>query len=137
MYDHFQLSDKAFEQQFASLQLNPALFSHEAHLRLAWIHVTRYGIDQAIENVTNQIKAFAEHHGAHGKYHTTVTIAAVRAVYHFVIKSDSANFKDFITEFPQLKNEFTKLLASHYSTDIFKSTAARESFLEPDLAPFD
>ena len=137
MNNHFQLSDRTFEQQFADLSLNPELFSHEAHLRLAWIHVTRYGIDEAIENITGQIRAFARHHNAQGKYHTTVTIAAVRAVYHFVLKSKSATFQDFIKEFPQLKNEFKRLLASHYSIDIFKSTQARESFLEPDLAPFD
>ena len=137
MENHFSLSDEDFARQFASLELNPALFSHEAHLRLAWIHVTQHGVDQAIANVTSQIKAFATHHGDGGKYHTTVTVAAVRAVYHFVLKSGSDSFQDFISEFPQLKEEFKRLLDSHYSINIFKSTEARQQYLEPDLAPFD
>jgi hypothetical protein len=53
MNSHFELSDELFEEQFQNCQLNPALFNHEAHLRLAWIHITKYGIDKAIENISN------------------------------------------------------------------------------------
>jgi len=30
-------------------------FSHEAHLRLARIHITRYGIEKAVDNITRQL----------------------------------------------------------------------------------
>ena len=49
------LNDDAFEAAFQNASLDPALFSHKAHLRLAWIHITQDG--------TN--------------YNETVTVAAV------------------------------------------------------------
>jgi hypothetical protein len=41
-----QLSNREFEEQFSNMHLDPALFTHKAHLRLAWIHISRYGCEQ-------------------------------------------------------------------------------------------
>ena len=137
MENHFELTNQEFEQQFESTTLPPHLFSHEAHLRLAWIHIKKYGVEKAIENVSSQIKAFAIRHGDRKKFNVTLTAAAVRAVYHFLLKSQSNNFKDFINEFPRLKTSFKDLINSHYSGNIFASPLAKEILLEPDLLPFD
>jgi hypothetical protein len=75
--------------------------------------------------------------GAKDKYNKTVTIAAVKAVYHFMLKSKADNFQVFISENQKLKTNFKELLNTHYSTDIFKSTKAKKEFLEPELLPFD
>jgi len=135
--DHFQYTDEQFEQLFENCQLNPDLFSHEAHLRLAWIHITKYNIDDALENIQSQLKAYVKHLGAEDKYNKTVTIAAVKAVYHFVLKSTSDNFRDFINEFPRLKSSFKGLMDSHYGIDIFNSEEAKKEYLRPDKLPFD
>jgi hypothetical protein len=137
MKTHYDLSDQEFEEQFASCQLNAAIFSHEAHLRLAWIHVSKYGIDNAIENICSQLKAFTQFLGASDKYNETVTIAAIKAVYHFMLKSNTDSFQHFISENPRLKTNFKDLLSQHYSIDIFNSELAKSSFLEPELLPFD
>ena len=137
MKNHFTLSDDEFERQFANITLDPTLFSHEAHIRLAWIHISKYGVGQAIDNICQQIPAFAGFHGAPDKYHATVTVAAVRAVYHFMLKSRSGTFADFIDEFPRLKYNFMDLLHAHYGMDLFQSELARTEYVEPDLLPFD
>jgi hypothetical protein len=137
METHFDLTNQQFEIAFKSAHLNPNLFTHEAHLRLAWIHIKAYGIDTAIENITSQLTQYTKHLGAEVKYNETVTIAAVKAVYHFILKSESVNFKDFILEFPRLKFNFKDLLGQHYGFDIFSSEEAKSSFLVPDLLPFD
>ena len=77
------------------------------------------------------------HLNALDKYNETVTIAAVKAVYHFMQKSTSDNFKGFIVEFPRLKTNFKSILEQHYQIDLFNSELARSTFLEPDLLPFD
>jgi len=82
MEAHVELSDEVFEKQFKNCELNPALFSHEAHLRLAWIHIKKQGVEKAIENVCGQLLNFVEFAGAGDKYNKTLTIAALRAVYH-------------------------------------------------------
>lgn len=136
MEEHLYLSDAAFESQFEQCQLSPALFSHEAHLRLAWIHIRKYGIKKATENVQAQLLGFVTHVGAHDKYNITLTVAAVKAVAHFMAKSNADTFADFIVVFPQLKYNFKELMACHYSFDIFSSEEAKIAFLEPDLIPF-
>ncbi len=137
MEKHFDLSDTEFENEFISCGLNPSDFTHEAHLRLAWINIYKYGIKQAEKNVQNQLQKFVEFVGAKDKYNMTLTLAAIKAVYHFMLKSNSDNFKDFITEFPRLKYNFKELMDCHYGFDIYSSKKAKTEFLEPDLIPFD
>lgn len=136
MQSHFDISDHAFEMQFQSGSFPPALFTHEAHIRLAWIHIKKYGCQKAIENISSQLMNYVTIIGATGKYNQTLTVAAVKAVSHFINKSVSSNFADFIQEFPKLNTNFKDLLATHYSVDIYHSETARRQFLEPDLLPF-
>lgn len=131
------INDKEFERQFEDCTLNPEIFSHEAHLRLAWIHIKNYGIERAIDNICKQLIAYVDALGARDKYNKTLTVAAIRAVYHFMLKSKSDNFQDFIEEFPRLKFGFKDLLGFHYAVDIFKNEKAKHEYLEPDLLPFD
>ncbi len=137
MEQHFTLMDIEFEEQFKSCSLHPAIFTHEAHLRLAWIHIHKYGANIAIDNIRSQLQNFVEHLGAKNKYNETVTIAAIKAVYHFILRSKTDNFEDFIAENQSLKNNFKELLAFHYETDVFNSPIAKEKFLTPELLPFD
>ena len=137
MEKHFELSDSQFEKEFNSCRISPADFTHEAHLRLAWINIRKYGIEQAELNIQNGLKNYVEFVGAKDKYNATLTIAATKAVYHFMLRSDSDNFKDFLIEFPKLKNNFKELMAYHYGFDIYNSIKAKTEYLEPDLVPFD
>jgi hypothetical protein len=137
MEKHLLLSDEEFEKQFANCSFNSSWFTHEAHLRLAWIHIRKYGLDQAIDNVCHQIERYAESLGAKDKFNKTVTVAALKAVYHFMNRSRSDNFEGLIQEFPRLKTEFKGLMNAHYGIDIFKSPLARKEFIEPDKIPFD
>ena len=121
MDSHFDMSDSEFENAFENCKVPPALFNHEAHLRLAWIHISKYGLEVAEENIQQQLNRFVAFVGASDKYNKTLTIVAIRAVGHFFRKSTSHNFSDFLQEFPQLKAEFKPLIESHYSFDIFNS----------------
>ncbi len=133
---HLSLLDAEFEQQFAEASLPPKLFSHEAHLRLAWIHVRKYGKQQAINNVCDQIKVFDQTHGDGTMFHRTVTVVAVEAVAHFMGKVKADDFPSFIAQAPRLRTHLKDLIAQHYSWNIFTDAKAKESYLEPDLLPF-
>ncbi|MDN3656800.1 hypothetical protein QWZ08_14230 [Ferruginibacter paludis] len=137
METHADLTDKEFETQFKNCALSPDQFNHEAHLRLAWIHIRQYGTGQAIENICNQLNNFTRHAGAADKYNVTLTIASIKAVAHFIKKTDTANFNDFIMQVPRLKYDFKELMACHYSQDIYNADIARKEFIEPDLLPFE
>jgi len=137
MKDHSALNDTDFVEQFANITLPPDLFNHEAHLRLAYLYITNYGIEEAIDKICIQIPQFAAKHGANDKFNKTVTVAAIKAVKHFMEKSNTKDFQSFITENPRLINNFKDLLGCHYQTDIFTSEKARKEYLEPELLPFD
>jgi N-formylglutamate deformylase len=123
--DHINLSDSEFLTQFENCRLPASSFSHEAHIRLAWLMLKKHGLDEAIRKVSTQIEAYVTHLGATDKYHKTLTVAAVLIVNHFVELSSTSNFNDFITENPRLLTEFKKLVLSHYSVEIFNSDSAR------------
>ena len=140
MEKHFSLSDDEFEHLFASCELDPTIFSHEAHLRLAWIHIRRYGLEKAEKNLQEQLKAYTAVLGAQDKFNTTLTLAAmpsagkpVKAVNHFMHKSTSDSFQEFILKYPRLKYDFKELMAAHYGFDIYNSRRAKREYLEPDL----
>jgi len=132
-----QFTDSDLEIQFKNCTLDPKAFNHEAHLRLAWIHINRYGLDNAIKNLCVQIQQYATKLGMPDKYNETLTIAAIKAVNHFKLRSNTSDFQSFITENHRLKYNFKELLSHHYLTDIFTSESAKKKFLEPDLLPFD
>ena len=134
---HSELSDYDFRTQFEECTLNPTVFCHEAHLRLAWIHINKYGLEQAKENIQIQLQSFVEHVGAKDKYHKTLTIVAIQMVNYFKDRSKSNTFDEFIKEFPQLKDNFRELIENHYSFDIFNSVIAKKEYLEPDVLFFE
>lgn len=137
MERHFDLTDIELEKQISNCSLDSAVFSHEAHLRLAWIHIHKYGVNKAVENISFQLRQFVESLGARDKFNQTVTVAAIRAVYHFMLKAETSDFRNFMARNPRLKTHFKEILSQHYHTDIFKSELAKREYLEPELLPFD
>ena len=103
MTSHLQLSDAEFEEQFRRATLDPIVFNHEAHLRLAWIHIRKYGLDTAIDNICTQLTAYVGKLGASEKFNKTLTVAAIKAVHHFINRSDREDFLHFIQQDPRLK----------------------------------
>jgi len=136
MDNHFNLSDTQFETQFRDCTLPVSLFSHEAHLRLAWIHINKYGLINATKNICKQLTNYVIKTGALDKYNATVTVASVKMINHFMGKSKSDSFQNFILEFPELKLNFKGLISNHYSSDIFNLEKAKANYLEPDLLGF-
>lgn len=136
MQDHYAFSDTAFEAQFKAGTFPAELFTHEAHLRLAWIHIHRYGVAQAEENIVQQLQDYVAHLGATDKFNMTLTVAAIKAVAHFKAKANHTHFKDFITAFPRLQTHFKELLAQHYQNVSYTSEEAKRVFVEPDVMGF-
>ena len=134
--DHTRYTDIDFEQQFANCTFKPGMFSHEAHLRLAYIHISKYGEAQAAENMVSQIKTYAEHYGVKEKFNKTVTISAVKIMSHYMSSSSTNSFSELVNEFPILTEDFKSILSQHYSFNVFGDSEAKKEFIAPDLRPF-
>jgi flavin reductase (DIM6/NTAB) family NADH-FMN oxidoreductase RutF len=108
-------------------------FPHEAHLRMAWLYVTRLGPEAAIDRAAEGIRRLAKANGRENLYHDTVTRAWVYLVAEAIANSPSASFKEFLGRNPQLLGK--GLLLEHYSPDVLASSQARATWMAPDLTP--
>lgn len=133
---HWSLTDSEFRKQFSECTFHPDLFSHEAHLRIAWILINELGIKEAVNEIRKQLQNFAKHHNGMDKYHDTVTIAAVKIMSHYMNLSATTNFESYIEENSELITNFKGLLESHYSFNVFVSEKAKKTYIEPDLCLF-
>lgn len=105
-------------------------------MRLVYIHIKKYGADQAEKNMCDQIKGFAESLGVYDKFNLTVTIASVKVMNHFMKKSEAVSFQDFIQEFPRLLTNFKEILGQHYGFNVFADKRAKKEYIAPDLQDF-
>lgn len=136
MKSHLELTDVEFTTQFEQCKLAEELFTHEAHLRLAWIYLDSFGLEKAEKRICDSIQAYTAHLGVESIYNETVTIVAMKIVDHFQRQGPSLIFNEFLREYPELLTNFKRLVAQHYSADIFSNEAAKRNFIEPDLLPF-
>ncbi|CAN5233856.1 hypothetical protein BH23BAC2_BH23BAC2_25050 [soil metagenome] len=87
MNSHFEPTNAKFEHQFASALLDDSLFTHQEHLRLAYIHNSNYGVIPAISNIPEQLYRYVSNLGAKDKCNKTLTVADIKTVYHFMKRS--------------------------------------------------
>jgi len=138
MEAHFKLSDLQFTTQFAQGTLPGAWFTHTAHLRLAWVYINQYGMNQAMQKVGVEIRSFATQHGDPEKYHHTLTLASVQVIYHFMKKDvTNTSFQQLIDRFPVLTTSFKSLIMSHYSPEVIFNDQAKSHYVPPNLLAFD
>ena len=126
MISSLNLSDKLFLEQVQDCTLEPALFTHEAMLRLAWILINKYGLDEAIiinNNIKEQyfIKALKSE-----KFNKTLTRAYAEIIQHFMDKTPTNDFEKLLKEFPRLKYDFKALVKTHYGYNILKEHRREE-----------
>jgi hypothetical protein len=123
------LSDDEFLAAFHSCRLTTAEFRHADHLRLAWLHLRREPLEQALASVRAGIQAFAAFHGATGLYHETITQAWVR----LVATHDEPSFSAFLSANESLLNK--DLLHRFWSPELLASEAAKREWVPPDRQP--
>ena len=110
LQSHRQLTDQELEEQFEDTSLKPMLFNHEAHIRLAFIHIKKYGREKAAENLCIQIKRFDQTHGDGLKFNKEVTIKSVNAIAEIIAHYPDLTFTEVIEKESILLLGFMTLL---------------------------
>jgi hypothetical protein len=132
-FSSLRLDDDAFIATFERGGFGGDDFPHKAHIRMAWLYVTRLGPDAAIDRAAGGIRALAQANGQPTLYHDTVTRAWIYLVADAVTMSPSAGFEGFLARNSQLLDK--RLLLEHYSPDVLSSEQARATWIAPDLTP--
>ena len=133
MSQSLNLPDDEFLAAFMACRLNGAAFDHRGHLRVAWLLLRRYPLEQAIEQVCSGIARLATHLGAPDKFNRTLSEALVRLMAHD--GSHATTFEQFLSANAELLTDAGGLIARHYSPDRLGSAAAKASFVFPDRLP--
>jgi N-formylglutamate deformylase len=128
-------SDDEFLDAFLTCRVPAASFDHRAHLRVAWILLQRYPIDDAVTSTCEGIARLAAHLGATKKFHYTLTAALVRVMAAAGATDRTRAFDAFLLANAPLVENARAVIAWYYSTERLATVDARTGFIEPDLAP--
>lgn len=126
------MDDQTFLHAFEHAHLPD--FSHEAHIRMAWLYLRQYGYDTGVRKICDGLRRFADAHGAAQKYHETITLFWAKLVNDAIARTpDLTEAQAFIEHHPHLLDK--NMIARHYSAARWQSPEARERWVEPDLRP--
>jgi hypothetical protein len=127
--DH--LDDTALIEAFEGLAIPPAAFRHREHVRLAFALLQREAeFGAGADRFCRALKRFAAAHGAHGKYHATLTWAYLALIHERMHVEPCADSFELLERVPDL---FAAELARRYDVAaIVASPLARAVFVLPE-----
>src|SRR4051812_27869201 len=74
------MTDDEFLAAFEAAAIAPPDWAHEAHVRMAWLYLTRLPFTEALERVRKGIRKLNAVIGSPDGYHDTITVAFVRVI---------------------------------------------------------
>ncbi len=121
-------SIEAFEA--ATFDLN--IFTHEAHVYVAWSYLQRVSLVEAIERFSSGLKQVTKNLGIPGKYHETITWFFMLIVAERRQAFDTEDWCRFCEANRDLVGRSGILLERYYSGELLASDSARRVFMLPD-----
>lgn len=129
------MNDHDFLAALEDCSLPKELFNHRGHLRAGWLYLDAFPLPVAARKCAESIERFANHLGATGKFHLTLTLAFMHIIDELRHQYPANSWEEFLAACPQLVDNPKALLANHYSALVLASGEARENFVPPDVAP--
>ncbi len=132
------MTDTEFLDAFETCTLPADCWTHEAHLRMAWLVAQREAnVGDAIARARRGIQAYNASRGNDpGKYHETVTLAYMRLVWHAVQSTGAGDsFDAFKEAHRDLFGAYPGPLLRYYTRAILDDRMSYDGFIDPDLAP--
>jgi hypothetical protein len=126
------MTDNDFLAAFEGCTLPQTEWTHAAHLRMAWLYLTRLPFGEALQHVRAGIRRYNAAAGSDG-YHETITVAFVTLVHSRLGAGE--DFEEFRARNPELFAWSPSVLERHYSPAALSSSVARQRFIRPDREP--
>ena len=131
------MDDDQLWAAFGTSALGASQWTHETHVRTAFLFVQRFELDEAHLRMRAGIIRLNERHGlvessARG-YFETLTRVWLVLVSVARRRSGASSSQELLARCPELLDK--ALPAKHYSKTLLATARARAIFVEPDLAP--
>lgn len=129
-------ADRDFLEAFETTALAKACWSHEAHVRMAWLVLEREGsYPRAEACIRAAIQRFNASVGS-GGYHETTTVAFTRLVHHRKQQGlEGETFEAFRDRHPDLFVRSPSVLSPFYAPEDLRSEPSKVAFVEPSRRP--
>lgn len=132
------MTDDQLLNAFEATTLPESAWTHEAHVRIAYLYSSTLDFATALSEVRRRIKAFNAAtntpEAIDRGYHETITTAFMRLVANAIAQAEPYNNSlDFCASHPELMHK--RVLLDYYTRDRIMSWKAKRSFIEPDLKP--
>jgi hypothetical protein len=137
------MTDDEFLAAFEAAAITRKDWTHEAHVRMAWLYLTRLPFAEALEKVRSGIRhlntaisrrenlrCIAPKKRKTGGYHDTITVAYVHVIAGRLTPDE--DFPTFRDRHPDLFDRTLPALLCHYTKERLYSAEARKAFVEPD-----
>ncbi|MCU7934898.1 MAG: hypothetical protein KZQ99_08465 [Candidatus Thiodiazotropha sp. (ex Dulcina madagascariensis)] len=132
-----QLDEDTYLAKFGIRELDPEHFDHHGHLYMAWLHLTRYSLEEANLRVCDGIRDLAAKFNDPDKFSHTLTEALMRIMAKRMRDEAQQDFEDFLENNPDLVDDAQGVLLRYYSEECLNSPEARSAWVDPDLAPIE
>ncbi len=132
------MTDAEFLAAFESCALPAEQWTHQAHVRVAYLYASRHELSVAIERMRTSIKKYNAATDTPEKidrgYHETITVAFMQLVFVANVQTGPhESSADFYDSHPELQSKFA--LRNYYSKDRIMTLEAKRDFVEPNLCP--
>ena len=124
------MTDDEFLAAFEACRLERKAWTHEAHVRMAWLYLTRLPFDEALQRVRSGIQKLNAKIGSPDGYHETITVAFVRVIASRLRVGEV--YETFRDRHPDLLDRTLSALLRHYTKERLHSPEARKAFITPD-----
>jgi hypothetical protein len=131
------LEDVEFVKAFQDCTLDPKLFDHEGHMRLAWLFLIEHPVEVAASRFCMGLQSYAASVGHSEKFHRTVTEALVRICARREGENPSKCWKEFMDKNFDLVNDCYGHLLLYYTEAVLNSERARLHWVAPDVKPLE
>ncbi len=124
------MDDRDFLSALETATLDPAAFTHRAHVRAGFLilrEAPTFGA--ALDRIERAIRAFAAKHGKDGLYHATVTVAFMTLIHARMAAQGTSGWETFAAGNPDLFE--ADVLARYYPKEFLANPAARAVFQLP------
>lgn len=127
------MTNQELVERFETLTLNPELFPHREHVRLAWIYLRDYPTLTALSKFCDGLKRFAASVGKPDLYHETITWAYLLLIRERMEKTVAwESWEDFAEKNGDLLDWQSNILKRYYREETLQSDLAKRVFLFPD-----
>lgn len=128
------MSDDELIEGFEKCTLSNTEFHHEEHVRVAFLHLSRFPALEALERFCTSLKRFAAAHGKTKLYHETATWAYLLIIRERMVRADGRqSWAEFRVGNQDLFERESDILKKYYRPETLQSELARKAFVFPDL----